>query len=352
MHIGHCRGAVVGDALANLLAKTGHDVTKEYYINDAGVQVTALAWAAYWRYLQAIGTTLSEADFSEEVPGGLQYRGEYLIPIGEHLAERYGASLAQPDGGIAAPEVWLDIVRNFTIAAMLQEIREDLLLLGVHQHVFTSERAMIDSGAVDAAIEWLQTQPDLRRCAGTSERQDARRLGASAPAKMVKANLGYAVMEVSSHALDQERVWGCRFEAAVFTNLSRDHYEYHGTVETYFAAKARLFQDLASVWHILNLDDPYGQQLLHMSRARLLTYALEGEATCKPSAVRHGLDGIRFTLSTTKGQLEIASPLVGRHNVYNLLAGIAVAIALDIDARAIMQGITQLQQVPGRLERV
>lgn len=171
-------------------------------------------------------------------------------------------------------------------------------------------------------------------------------------AQMVEANLGYAVMEVSSHALDQERVWGCRFEAAVFTNLSRDHYDYHGTTEAYFAAKARLFQDLPAVWHILNLDDAYGQRLLDMSRARLLTYGLEGEATCKPSAVHHGLDGIRFTLSTTKGQLEITSSLVGRHNVYNLLAGIAVAIALDIDAGAITQGIAQLQRVPGRLERV
>ena len=80
LHIGRCRGAVVGDALANLLAKAGYDVTKEYYTNDAGAQVTALAWAASWRYLQAIGTSLSEADFSELVPGGLQYRGEYLIP--------------------------------------------------------------------------------------------------------------------------------------------------------------------------------------------------------------------------------------------------------------------------------
>ena len=158
MHIGHCRGAVVGDALANLLIKAGYDVTKEYYINDAGAQVIALAWAAYWRYLQAIGTPLSEADFSDEVPGGLQYRGEYLIPIGERLAEQYGTSLAQPDGDIAAPEVWLDIVRDFTIKAMMQEIREDLRLLGVVQDVFSSERAMIDSGGVDASIEWLRAQ--------------------------------------------------------------------------------------------------------------------------------------------------------------------------------------------------
>jgi len=158
MHIGHCRGAVVGDALANLLIKAGYDVTKEYYINDAGAQVTALAWAAYWRYLQAIGTPLAEADFSDEVPGGLQYRGEYLIPIGERLAKQYGASLALPDAGIAAPEVWLDIVRDFTIGAMMQEIREDLHLLGVDQDVFSSEREMVESRAVDAAVQWLQTQ--------------------------------------------------------------------------------------------------------------------------------------------------------------------------------------------------
>src|SRR3984957_12383654 len=158
MHIGHCRGAVVGDALANLLAKAGYDVTREYYINDAGAQVTALAWAAYWRYLQTIGTTLSEADFSDEVPGGLQYRGEYLIPVGEQLAEQYGTSLAQPDGGIAAPEIWLDIVREFAIKAMMQEIREDLHRLGVKQDLFSSERALIESGAVDAAIDWLHSQ--------------------------------------------------------------------------------------------------------------------------------------------------------------------------------------------------
>ena len=158
MHIGHCRGAVVGDALANLLAKSGHDVTKEYYINDAGAQVTALAWAAYWRYLQAIGTPLTEAQFSDDVPGGLQYRGDYLLPIGERLAEQYGASLAQSDGTIAAPEVWLDIVRDFTIASMMQEVREDLLLLGVDQQIFSSERALIAGGAVDASIEWLQTK--------------------------------------------------------------------------------------------------------------------------------------------------------------------------------------------------
>jgi arginyl-tRNA synthetase len=155
MHIGHCRGAVVGDALANLLTKAGYHVTKEYYINDAGAQVTALAWAAYWRYLQAIGSPMTEETFADEVPGGLQYRGEYLIGVGQTLATQYGAALATPDLGIASPELWLDAVRNLTIDAMMTEIREDLRLLGVQQDVFSSERNLVTSGAVDAIIEKL-----------------------------------------------------------------------------------------------------------------------------------------------------------------------------------------------------
>jgi arginyl-tRNA synthetase len=158
MHIGHCRGAVVGDALANLLTRTGHVVTKEYYINDAGAQVTALAWAAYWRYLQAIGTAMTEEDFSGAVPGGLQYRGDYLVPVGEALARAHGPALAAPDKTIAAPEVWIDVVRDYTIAEMLREIKEDLALLGVQQDVFSSERALVASGAADAVIDRLRAE--------------------------------------------------------------------------------------------------------------------------------------------------------------------------------------------------
>ena len=158
MHIGHCRGAVVGDALANLLAKTGHAVTKEYYVNDAGAQVQALAWAAYWRYLQALGAEVEEAAFDAAAPSGLQYRGEYLIDIGTALAAQYGDSLAGPGGTIAPPERWIDTVRSFTVDAMLAEIRNDLELLGVRQDVFSSERALVDAGAADAAIARLEAQ--------------------------------------------------------------------------------------------------------------------------------------------------------------------------------------------------
>ncbi len=152
MHIGHCRGAVVGDALANLLAKAGFDVTREYYINDAGAQVTALAWAAYWRYLQAIGSEIAAEDFAARAPSGLQYRGDYLIAVGAALAENHGRSLAAADGGIAPPELWLETVRDFAVAAMMAGIREDLARLGVRPDVFTSERALVASGAVEAVI--------------------------------------------------------------------------------------------------------------------------------------------------------------------------------------------------------
>ncbi len=156
MHIGHCRGAVVGDALANLLKKAGFLVTKEFYINDAGAQVIALAWAAYWRYLQAIGTTLTEEAYAEIVPGGLQYRGDYLVPVGTALANTHGAGLAGPGASPAPPEMWLDIVRDTTMAMMLASIKEDLAALGVHHDIFVSENSLLQSGAVDRAIQLLQ----------------------------------------------------------------------------------------------------------------------------------------------------------------------------------------------------
>ena len=158
MHIGHCRGAVVGDALANLLGKAGYRVTKEYYTNDAGAQVPALAWAAYWRYLQALGTTLTEEEFAAGVPGGLQYKGEYLVPVGAGLAAKFGTTLAGPDATVADPAGWLDRVRDFTVAAMLLGIEEDLVLLGVGHDVFTSERALLDAGRTDQAIADLTAQ--------------------------------------------------------------------------------------------------------------------------------------------------------------------------------------------------
>jgi arginyl-tRNA synthetase len=131
MHVGHCRGAVVGDALADLLAFAGHDVTKEYYINDAGGQVDVLARSAFLRYREALGETI-------EIPEGL-YPGDYLVPVGETLKRDHGAALlSMPE------EEWLPIVRALAIAMMMDMIRGDLEVLGVRHEVFFSERTLHD----------------------------------------------------------------------------------------------------------------------------------------------------------------------------------------------------------------
>jgi arginyl-tRNA synthetase len=140
MHVGHCRGAVVGDAIANLLAATGHAVTREYYINDAGSQVDQLARSAYLRYREALGEDIGE------IPAGL-YPGEYLKPVGEALKAEFGEGLLA-----LQTEQWLPVVRERTIAAMMTMIREDLALLGVRHDVFFSERSL-KAGTTDRVAE-------------------------------------------------------------------------------------------------------------------------------------------------------------------------------------------------------
>ncbi|MEL6919608.1 MAG: arginine--tRNA ligase, partial [Pseudomonadota bacterium] len=132
MHVGHCRGAVVGDALANLLAFAGHDVTKEYYINDAGSQIDVLAKSAMLRYREALGEDIGD------IPAGL-YPGQYLIPVGQALRQEFGSSLADKDEAVA-----LAVVKPRVIDAMMAMIRDDLAALNVHHDVFFSERTLHD----------------------------------------------------------------------------------------------------------------------------------------------------------------------------------------------------------------
>jgi arginyl-tRNA synthetase len=143
LHVGHCRGAVFGDALAALLEKAGFGVTREYYINDAGAQVDVLARSAYVRYREALGEEVGE------IPEGL-YPGEYLKPVGEALKARFGDSLRDK------PEAeWLEPVKRFTIDAMMALIRDDLAALGITQEIFFSEATLAPEGRIDHALDVL-----------------------------------------------------------------------------------------------------------------------------------------------------------------------------------------------------
>ncbi|EHS49831.1 Arginyl-tRNA synthetase [Rhizobium sp. PDO1-076] len=135
MHVGHCRGAVVGDALANLLAFAGYDVTKEYYINDAGAQIDVLARSVFLRYREALGENIGE------IPAGL-YPGDYLVPVGQALAKEFGVKLHQ-----MPEDDWMAIVKERAIDAMMGMIRADLAQLNVHHDVFFSERSLHANGA-------------------------------------------------------------------------------------------------------------------------------------------------------------------------------------------------------------
>jgi UDP-N-acetylmuramoyl-L-alanyl-D-glutamate--2,6-diaminopimelate ligase len=159
-------------------------------------------------------------------------------------------------------------------------------------------------------------------------------------------------MEVSSHALALRRVDGMRFAAGVFTNLTRDHLDFHVSMENYFAAKRRLFEMLpADAPALINLDDPRGAVLVGVPD-RPVTYAINKAADVSPGPIAFTLDGLTFDVRTPRGVVHVTSPLVGRPNVYNLLAAVGVGAALGVPLEAIERGVTGLKGVPGRFEVV
>jgi UDP-N-acetylmuramoyl-L-alanyl-D-glutamate--2,6-diaminopimelate ligase len=164
-----------------------------------------------------------------------------------------------------------------------------------------------------------------------------------------------AVMEVSSHALAQERVWGLHFKAAVFTNLTRDHLDYHHDMEAYFAAKRRLFEGAGAAppeLAVVNQDDPWCGRLLELSHQRQLTYGWNAGAQVKVRQFTQSLDGLRATIETPEGRLEVESSLVGRANLANILAAIATSLGLGIPKETALEGIAALKAVPGRFENI
>jgi UDP-N-acetylmuramoyl-L-alanyl-D-glutamate--2,6-diaminopimelate ligase len=170
--------------------------------------------------------------------------------------------------------------------------------------------------------------------------------------EMVERGCGACAMEVSSHALSLHRVDGMRFSAAVFTNLTREHLDFHGDMAGYFAAKRRLFEMLPSgAPAAINLDDPYGKALSKVV-ARPVTYAINRPADVTPGPLSFSMEGLDFEVRTPRGLLRARSTLVGRPNVYNVLAAVTTCTALDLPFTAIEKGLASLEGVPGRFQVV
>jgi UDP-N-acetylmuramoyl-L-alanyl-D-glutamate--2,6-diaminopimelate ligase len=165
----------------------------------------------------------------------------------------------------------------------------------------------------------------------------------------------HVTMEVSSHALALRRVFGLHFHTAVFTNLTRDHLDFHGTMEEYFAAKQRLFEGAGGPppkFAIINHDDDWGRKLKVHPRTEVIWYGLGQEAALRPRHISSGMQGLRFDVQYRKLRFGVQSPLIGRINVYNILAACGAALSYGIEPETIARGIANLRAVPGRFERV
>ena len=168
--------------------------------------------------------------------------------------------------------------------------------------------------------------------------------------RMVDAGCGACVMEVSSHALALGRVEGIHFAAGVFTNLTRDHLDFHADMEDYFSAKRHLFEMLPNgAPAVLNVDDPRGTALTDIVK-RPVTYGVNRSADVSPGPVAYSLAGLSFDVRTPQGSVHVESRLVGRPNVYNILAATAAAAAMNVPLPAIERGLAELRGVPGRFE--
>ncbi len=172
-------------------------------------------------------------------------------------------------------------------------------------------------------------------------------------AGMLKARAFYCAMEVSSHALDQQRVGGITFHSAIFTNLTRDHLDYHKSLEKYFQAKAKLFKGLDSqALAVINADDKSGRRLQKLTCARRVTYAIRNKASVMAKNIKYNIRGTEFLLVFPTATTKIKSSLIGEHNVYNLLAAISWSLSSGVNLKVIKRAIEKFIAPPGRLEKV
>ena len=165
-------------------------------------------------------------------------------------------------------------------------------------------------------------------------------------------NAKYVALEVSSHALAMNRVDRINFQTAVYTNLTQDHLDFHSNMDDYFSAKARLFTEHSPKVAIVNVDDSYASRLLGLIETELMTYGLEGFSDVTAEDISLDSDETVMTLKTPVGSATIHTPLIGWHNVYNILAATSVAISESIDLSHIVTGLAKFKTVPGRFERV
>jgi UDP-N-acetylmuramoyl-L-alanyl-D-glutamate--2,6-diaminopimelate ligase len=342
----------LGDLLRDVahLAPFDSSVVERVSPRDAGAAVTGVTYdsrqaTAGSLFVALRGLQADGASFARDAIG----RGAVAV-----VAE------VEAPSGVAVP--WLQVSdARLALAALAAAFHrrpsEKLLLIGVTgtngktttsyvvQSIF--EAAGIRCGRI-GTVGYRIGSREIDASRTTPEATELQRMLRD----MVAQGCGACIMEVSSHALSLRRADYLRFAAAIFTNLTRDHLDFHRDMEDYFAAKRRLFSLLpADGFAIVNLDDPRGADLVR-TVPRPVTYAIDAAADVRPGPLSFSLDGLAFEVRTPRGTLHVRSPLVGRPNAYNILAAIATAMALDVPFSAIERGVSALAHVPGRFQLV
>lgn len=172
-------------------------------------------------------------------------------------------------------------------------------------------------------------------------------------AQMVQENMEYVVMEVSSHAIAQERIAGLNFVGGVFTNITQEHLDYHHTFEEYLRVKSSFFHDLSEgAFAVINIDDPHGSKIIKGTAAQVLTYGLSAKAQIWAEQIEKSMEYTKFVLVTPIGRLDLKLNLIGDFNIYNALGAVGSSIALGIDLETIKRGLERVTHIPGRFQTV
>ncbi|GAB4483065.1 MAG: UDP-N-acetylmuramoyl-L-alanyl-D-glutamate--2,6-diaminopimelate ligase [Thermodesulfovibrionales bacterium] len=219
---------------------------------------------------------------------------------------------------------------SYILKAILEAWGQKVGLIGTIQYLIGSE--------AHAATHTTPESPEFQKLLG----------------RMLDAGCSHVVTEVSSHALAQRRVHGTVFRVAVFTNLTRDHLDFHTTMDDYFAAKKQLFTDLlaSSGCAVVNHDDPYGRRLAAGLAGTVTTFGLEAGADLQAHDIRNSFEGLSFTIAARGRRFPVSSPLIGLPNVYNILSAAGAAAALGVPWDTILDGVRGAPMVAGRFERV
>jgi UDP-N-acetylmuramoyl-L-alanyl-D-glutamate--2,6-diaminopimelate ligase len=311
--------------------------------------------------------TMVAYDSRQVTPGAVfvALKGQHADGVSfahEAVARGAQAVVSEADAPAGIDVIWIRVTdARLALAALaaafFERPSEELTLVGITGTNGKTTTSYLLAGMFEAAGHRCGVIGTVAHRVGPKQ-LEAARTTPEAPElhlmlrEMVAEGCSACVMEVSSHALALRRADHLRFAAGIFTNLTRDHLDFHRDMEEYFAAKRRLFELLpADAPAIVNADDPRGAEVA-AAAGRPVTYAIDAAADVRPGPLAYSLDGLAFEIRTPRGTVSVRSPLVGRPNAYNVLSAVAAAMALDLPFSAIEDGIRGLAMVPGRFQVV